>query len=61
MSELRQSSERCENCGVEADDLIKHKGAFFCPSLQRCDYNANIDWINADIQAGIDAELRGDQ
>jgi hypothetical protein len=50
--------EICEACGVEADDLIAHGGAFFCPSLHRCDYNANIGWINTDIQAGIDAELR---
>lgn len=47
----------CEACGIEAADLVEHEGAFFCPTVQRCDYNANIGWINADIQAGIDAEL----
>lgn len=51
------NERRCEACGQAADDLIEHEGAFWCPSLQRCDYNANIDWINADIQAGIDAEM----
>lgn len=52
-----QLERQCEGCGHTADDLVEHEGAFFCPTVQRCDYNQNIGWINADIQAGIDAEL----
>lgn len=50
----------CEACGHAADDLQEHpagSGALWCPSLQRCDYNQNIGWINADIQAGINAAM----
>jgi hypothetical protein len=51
----------CENCGMRADDLIEHNGVYWCPSVQRCEYNENIGWINADIQESIDAELRGER
>lgn len=51
------SERRCEACGHAADDLIEHEGGFWCPTRDRCDYNQNIGWINADIQAGIDAEM----
>lgn len=55
--QTRRSEERCEACGVRADDLVEHEGRFYCPTLDRCDRNANIGWLNADIQAGIDAEM----
>lgn len=52
------SERRCEACGQTADDLVEvQEGVFACPTTQRCDYNQNIGWINADIQAGIDAEM----
>lgn len=50
----------CEACGTPGDDLIVGPGGYWCPTVQRSDYNQNIGWINADIQAGIDAALRGD-
>lgn len=51
----QQELRQCEACGITANDLVERDGMYFCPSLARCDYNANIGWLNADIQAGIDA------
>lgn len=56
-SRSERAEKVCEACGVAADDLIEHEGGFWCPTTHRCDYNQNIGWINADIQAGIDAEM----
>ena len=56
MTFLHRSNEHtCEACGTPATDLVEHEGRWHCPTLHRCDYNANIGWINADIQTGVDA------
>ncbi|MBJ7469666.1 MAG: hypothetical protein JHD16_00110 [Solirubrobacteraceae bacterium] len=48
---------RCEACGIKADDLVEHDGTLLCPDARRCDRHANETWLNADIQAGINAEM----
>lgn len=53
--------EICEACGHPGTDLVEHQGGYWCPTVHRCDYNQNIGWINADIQAGIDAEMNRDR
>lgn len=58
-SHLTGQEKVCEACGESAEDLIPGPdgAGYFCPTTHRCDYNQNIGWINADIQAGIDAEM----
>lgn len=53
------TTPRCEACGcpVGDDRLEPHPGVYYCPTLHRCDHNASARWINADIQAGIDAVI----